>query len=100
MNEETKEGEPTNNEWRKRLGKVIFWLGILVVIAAIMAPFVVSVLAFAGMNVQLGPYQSLVGPVLIFGVVMVIIGIALALFPGFSEDGLWIMMTGPFGKAA
>lgn len=98
MNEKTKEGEARDASRRKRIGKVIFWLGVVLVIATVLAPFVVSVLAYTGMEVQLGFYESFLTPLFIFGIIMVILGIALALFPGFSRDGLWIMMTGPFGK--
>lgn len=98
MNEKTKEGEARDASRRKRIGKVIFWLGVVLVIATVLAPFVVSVLAYTGMEVHLGFYESFLTPLFIFGIIMVILGIALALFPGFSRDGLWIMMTGPFGK--
>ncbi|MBS3793961.1 MAG: hypothetical protein KGY80_03645 [Candidatus Thorarchaeota archaeon] len=98
MNEESMEGEPAGTSHRKRIGKGIFWLGVLLVIATVLAPFVVSALAYTGRDVQLGFYEIFLTPLLIFGIIMVIIGIVLVLFPGFSKDGLWIMMTGPFGK--
>lgn len=98
MNEKTKDGEARDASRRKRIGKAIFWLGAVLVISTVLAPFVVSALAYTGMDVQLGFYESFLTPLFIFGIIMIILGIALALFPGFSKDGLWIMMTGPFGK--
>ena len=97
MNEETDIGLPAQSRL-KRVGRILFISGIVIVVGGIVLGFgVVLVAAYTGSFVIVSNYGGYAILTLLFGVLLVIIGlIALILPGGFSKDAVWAMRIGPF----
>ncbi len=90
MTESVEEPKQKKNFLRKRLGKVLFVIGFIIVAFSILSTIPIFVLpsrtSDASMNVGVG-----------LGAILAIIGLFAALFPdGQSEEGAWIMMMSPY----
>jgi nitrate reductase gamma subunit len=97
MNEETDTSVPAQSRL-KRVGRILFISGIVIVVGGIVLGLsVVLVAAFTGSFVIVSNYGGYAILALLFGVLLVIIGlIALILPGGFSKDAVWAMRIGPF----
>jgi len=90
MDESFDELEVRKPSRRKRLGAVLFWIGIIIVVVSIFTTISLSFLLpssseYLG-NMTLG-----------IGIIFAIFGLIAALIPGGQgEDGTWIMMMSPF----
>ena len=83
---------------RRLVGRILFWIGVIVIGAVIvLGVAVISVSALAGSNTLAVDYGNSAPPFLLIGILIMIIGLMMALFPdGFSRDGLWVLKLGPF----
>ena len=97
MNEETDTDSPAQPRL-KRVGRILFISGIAIVVGGIVLGLsVVLVAAYTGSFVIVSNYGGYAILTLLFGVLLVIIGlIALILPGGFSKDAVWAMRIGPF----
>jgi len=74
----------------KRLGKALFWIGLIIIVVS----FITTILGFALPATM--PDGSIINWVGI-GLVLTILGFFAFLFPdGQGEDGNWVMMMSPF----
>lgn len=74
MNETIEEPMKKKTLLRKRFGKVLFWIGIIFVLAS----FVIS-------------------PLIVVGIVLVIIGIIMVIHSrDAAGNGIWVLMMSPF----
>ncbi|TFG32025.1 hypothetical protein EU528_04580 [Candidatus Thorarchaeota archaeon] len=90
MDESSDEPEARKPSLRKRVGVVLFWIG-LIIVAISSIPTIASALGTSVSN-----YAYLVDFMLI-GIIIAIFGLAAALFPdGQPRKGVWIMMMSPF----
>jgi hypothetical protein len=97
MNEETDTDSPAQPRL-KRVGRILFISGIAIVVGGIVLGLsVVLVAAYTGSFVIVSNYVGYAILALLFGVLLIIIGlIALILPGGFSKDSVWAMKIGPF----
>ncbi len=95
MNEETDTDSPAQPRL-KRVGRILFISGIAIVVGGIVLGLSVAlVAAYTGSFVIVSNYVGYVILALLFGVLLVIIGlIALILPGGFSKDAVWAMRGG------
>ncbi len=97
MNEETDIGLPAQSRL-KRVGRILFILGVTIVVSGIVLGLsVVLVAAYTGSLVIVSIYGGYAIPALLSGILLIVIGlIALILPGGFSKDAVWAMRIGPF----
>jgi len=97
MNEETDTGS-TAQPRMKRVGRILFISGVAIVIGVIVLGFsVVLVAAYTGSLAIVSFYGGYAIPALLFGILLIVIGlIALILPGGFSKDAVWAMRGGPW----
>ena len=83
---------------RQLIGRILFWIGVIVIGAVIvLGVVVISVSALTGSNTLAVGYGHSATPFLIIGILILLVGLMMALFPdGFSKDGLWVLKLGPF----
>ena len=90
MVESSDEPEVRKLSLRKRLGVVLFWIG-LIIVAISSIPTIASAL---GTSV---PDYVYLADFILVGIIVAIFGIAAALFPdGQPKEGVWVMMMSPF----
>lgn len=95
MNDLTKpksESDSRAKPQRNRIGRIIFWMGIVFLITGVLCTFVISSIV-AGADFSAPNALSLIGIVLIFVGVLIVYATS-----EFSKDGLWALQTGPFVK--
>ena len=97
MNEETDTGSPAQPRL-KRVGRILFISGIVIVVSGIVLGLsVVLVAAYTGSLMVVSNYGSYAILALLFGILLIVAGlIALILPGGFSKDAVWAMRIGPF----
>ena len=97
MNEETNTGWPVQPRL-KRVGRILFISGIIVVVGVIVLSLsVVLVAAYTGSLMVVSNYGGYAILALLFGILLIVAGlIALILPGGFSKDAVWAMRIGPF----
>ena len=97
MNEETDTGSPAQPRL-KRVGRILFISGIVIVVSGIVLGLsVVLVAAYTGSLMVVSNYGSYAILALLFGILLIVAGlIALILPGGFSKDAVWAMRSGPF----
>ena len=95
MNDLTKpksETDSMSKPLRNRIGRFIFWMGIIFLISGMLCTSVISSIV-AVVDYSAPNTLALVGIVLIF------VGVLIVYATGeFSKDGLWALQTGPFVK--
>ncbi|TFF91570.1 hypothetical protein EU546_08430 [Candidatus Thorarchaeota archaeon] len=97
MNKTEDNHESRKDGKRRKLGRVLFMAGLVVLSFSIVSVLVVSVAAYSGLPIQVSSYSSYLVPIGIFGVLMVVAGIVMVILPeGPSKDGVWVMMMGPY----
>ena len=83
---------------RRRLGKILFKVGLLFEFFSIIFGGLIGLVSAIGVSQPLTWEMSnlLQYPVLI-GIFMIVVGLITWIIPeGMSEDGVWIMKVGPF----
>jgi len=95
--------EPETREQRKiplkrRIGKIGLAIGICLIVFVIVLGILSSVVSAYDSSTELvRVYDIVAGPVFIFGVLLVISGLVAILLPeGLSQDGVWVLKTGPY----
>ncbi|MGD9395417.1 MAG: hypothetical protein PVJ05_03220 [Candidatus Thorarchaeota archaeon] len=83
---------------RRRIGKIVLAAGLLIIFVVIVLGMFVSLVSAYGDSTELlRVYDALVGPGLFIGILLMMIGFAAILLPeGFSQDGVWVLKTGPY----
>jgi len=97
MNEETDTDSPAQPR-RKRVGRILFISGIVIVVGVIVLSLsVVLVAAYTGSLILVSNYGGYAILALFFGILLIVAGlIALILPEGFSKDAVWAMRGGPW----
>jgi len=84
---------------RRRIGKIMFLIGLIVVGMTVASLVILSAAAYGGYDVQLTSYSNIMTPIIVVGFLILLVGLALAVLPeGPSKDGLWVLKTGPYIK--
>lgn len=92
MNDLTKPKSETDSRMRNRIGRIIFWMGIIFLITGVLCTSVISWIV-AGVDFSAPNALSL------FGILLIWVGVLIIYATGeFSKDGLWALQTGPFVK--
>ncbi len=92
MNDLTKPKSETDSRMRNRIGRIIFWMGIIFLISNVLVTFAIS---------RIAPQTnfSAINSLALFGIVLIFVGVLIVYATGeFSKDGLWALQTGPFVK--
>ena len=97
MTETQAEGQ-RNIQQRRLIGKIGLAIGILLVVFVIILGLFVSVVSANDGSTELHSlYDAIARPVLVFGMLLVISGLLAIVLPeGLSQDGVWILKTGPY----
>lgn len=97
MNEET-DMDLLVQSRRKRVGRILFILGVTIVVSGIVLGLSVAlVAAYTGSLAIVSNYGGYAILALFFGILLIVAGlIALVLPDGFSKDAVWSMKIGPF----
>ena len=90
MDQSSEETEKKKASLRKRLGKVIFWIGFIVVAVSLIPSIATAV---GAPSTDYGYVSNFIG----VGILLAIVGLFTALFPeGHTEQETWIMKMSPF----
>ena len=97
MNDLTKPMSETDSRTkplRTRIGRIIFWMGIIFLISGMLCTSVISLIV-AGVEFNYSAPNALA----LFGIVLIFVGVLIVYSTSeFSKDGLWALQTGPFVK--
>ena len=97
MNEDIYESKSDGPTRRQRIGRVLFVIGCILASFSVVSFLTVSAAAFSGFAIDVVAYAGLVTPLGVLGVVLILVGLTMALLPdGPSQDGVWVMMMGPY----
>lgn len=97
MNETEEESESSVKSTRKRIGRILFMAGLLLLSFSVLSILVVSVVAYTGGTIQVSTYSGYLVPIGIFGGLLLVAGLLMVVLPdGPSKDGVWVMMLGPY----
>lgn len=102
MNSQQEESEIVPPSRRKRIGRVVFLLGIALIVIGLVSSLLISVVsAYSGSVPPMGNFGYIELFLVISGLLLVLAGLAAVLLPeGPSRDGLWVMKIGPlFGNS-
>ncbi len=95
MNDLTKpksETDSMSKPLRNRIGRFIFWMGIIFLISNVL---VTAAISWIAPQTNFSAINSLA----LFGIVLIFVGVLIVYATGeFSKDGLWALQTGPFVK--
>jgi hypothetical protein len=93
--EETSVEEPSR---RKRAGRVIFFIGLSLVLVAIILSFSISIVSsYSGTEISMSNYSDITVLIFVIGLMLIIAGLtAIILSKGPSKDETWIMMMSPY----
>ena len=99
MTEPRKEGQ-RDILLRRRIGKIVLAAGLLIIVVVIVLGLFVSLVsAYGGSTEFHRVYDAIVGPGLVIGILLVMVGFAAILLPrGLSQDGVWVLKTGPYHR--
>jgi len=83
---------------RRRVGRAVFWFGVVILgIMTVLAVVVLSAAAISGSAFPITDYGNIAIPLFLLGIAAIIVGFVMALLPdGFSRNGLSIIKTGPY----
>jgi uncharacterized membrane protein YidH (DUF202 family) len=98
MSSEQEETETPTPSMRKRIGRLVLYVGLAVLVIDLVSSFLISLVsAYSGSENPMTNYQTLNLFIVVAGILMVFAGLAAVLLPeGPSKDGLWVMKLGPF----
>jgi O-antigen/teichoic acid export membrane protein len=93
--EETSVERPSR---RKRAGRVVFFIGLSLVLVAIILSFSISIVsAYSGTEIPISSYSDITALIFIIGLVLIIAGLTAIILPeGLSKDETWIMKMSPY----
>jgi hypothetical protein len=92
MNELTKPKSETDSRMRNRIGRIIFWMGIIFLISNVL---VTAAISWIAPQTNFSAINSLA----LFGILLIFVGVQFVYATGeFSKDGLWALQTGPYVK--
>ena len=85
---------------KRKIGKIGLAMGILLIVLVIVLVVLTSVVsAYDGSTELRSFYDAIARPVLVFGMLLVISGLVALILPeGLSQDGVWILKTGPYQR--
>jgi hypothetical protein len=83
---------------RRRIGKIVLAVGLsVIVLVIVLGIFTSLVSAYEGSTELVRQYDVLARPIFVFGILLVMSGLVAILLPeGLSQDGVWILKTGPY----
>lgn len=97
MSEEHQTGESEQTPLQRIIGRVVMGIGIAIALFVFITGMYISLAAYTGQSVQFINYENWSSPILLTGIILILFGVAAILYPtGPSEDGLWVLMTGPY----
>lgn len=102
MNSQQEEIGVTYPSRRKRIGRVLFLVGIALIVIGLVSSLLISVVsAYSGSVPPTASFEYVRLFLVISGLLLVLAGLAAVLLPeGPSKDGLWVMKIGPlFGNS-
>jgi uncharacterized integral membrane protein len=99
MTETQAEGQ-RNIQQRRLIGKIGLAIGIFLIVFVIVLGLFVSVVSANDGSTELAHiYDVIARPILVFGMLFVISGLLAIVLPeGLSQDGIWILKTGPYTR--
>ncbi|MFX1604574.1 MAG: hypothetical protein ACFFDD_01575, partial [Promethearchaeota archaeon] len=82
---------------KRRIGKIVLAAGLLIIVVVIVLGMFASLVSATGGSTELlRVYNTILGPGLVIGILLVMVGFAAILLPeGLSKDGVWVLKTGP-----
>ena len=82
---------------RRRFGKIILVLGLVLASSVIVFGLLTSLVSAYGGSAQfIQTFNTLAAPIFVFGVLLAISGLLALILPeGMSKDGTWSLQTGP-----
>ncbi len=91
------EVETTKPSRRKRFGRMVFLLGLALIVIDIITSLLISIVAaYSGLGTPIANVEYLHFLLVVSGILLLFAGFAAALLPeGPSDDGIWIMKMGP-----
>ena len=83
---------------RRRIGKIVLAVGLLAIVLVIVLGMLTSLVsAYEGSTELVRQYDVISRPIFVFGILLVLSGLVAILLPeGLSQDGIWILKTGPY----
>jgi hypothetical protein len=92
--------QPQKVRRRKRIGKLILYIGITLFVSTLILELgVMLVYAYNGVSNLMYAANDFALLAVPISLMLVLIGIVLILIPdGFTSDGIWILNVGPFNK--
>ena len=83
---------------KRRIGKIVLAVGLFVIVVVIVLGLLTSLVSAYGSSTELVRlYDAIAGPGLVIGILFVMGGLLAILLPeGLSQDGVWILKTGPY----
>ena len=83
---------------KRRIGKIALSVGLFVIVLVIVLGILTSLVsAYEGSTELVRQYDVLARPIIVFGIILVLSGLVAILLPeGLSQDGVWILKTGPY----
>lgn len=97
LSSQQEEVETTQPSRRKRIGRMIFFWGLaLILIEIIMSLLISIVAAYSGLETPIASFEYIHFLLVVSGILFVLGGLAAALLPeGPSDDGIWVMKMSP-----
>ena len=92
--------QPQKVRRRKRIGKIMLYIGIILFVSIIMLELgVMLVYAYNGSSSLIHATNDVALLTVPMSLILILIGLSLVLMPdGFTSDGIWIFNVGPFNK--
>jgi hypothetical protein len=85
---------------KRRIGKIVLAVGFFIIVLVIVLGILTSLVsAYDGSTELVRQYEILSPPIFVFGIILVMSGLVAILLPeGLSQDGVWILKTGPYQR--
>jgi hypothetical protein len=101
MHADNEEAETTRPSRRKRVGRMVFFIGLSLLLVVIVFSLSVSIVSsYSGTQIPASNYSSIIALIFILGLILVVVGLTAIILPeGLSRDGVWAMKLGPFIRA-
>ena len=101
MHADNEETETTRPSRRKMVGRMVFFIGLsLLLVAIVISLSVLIVSSYSGNQIPVSNYSPIITLIFILGLILIIVGLTAMILPnGLSRDGVWVMKLGPFIRA-